>query len=176
MHCVEILRELAAGGRSIITTIHQPSSRLYQSLDKLLLLSQVLFRLHTAHLWCCLQSASIGPAWDPSPAQSSAGAGRGPCIPMVHTLVKSCSACEVTDVCFVQGHALYYGRAQLADDYFEKMGYPLPYRVNVADFILDLASGDVSIEGRCSSFGPSPCLVESGIRSGALERAAVLSP
>ena len=41
MHCVEILRELAAGGRSIITTIHQPSSRLYQSLDKLLLLSQV---------------------------------------------------------------------------------------------------------------------------------------
>ena len=54
--------------------------------------------------------------------------------------------------CFVQGHALYYGRAQLADDYFEKMGYSLPYRVNVADFILDLASGDVSIEGRCSSF------------------------
>ena len=41
MHCVEILRELAAGGRSIVTTIHQPSSRLYQSLDKLLLLSQV---------------------------------------------------------------------------------------------------------------------------------------
>lgn len=41
MHCVQILRELAAGGRSIITTIHQPSSRLYQSLDKLLLLSQV---------------------------------------------------------------------------------------------------------------------------------------
>ena len=41
MHCVGILRELAAGGRSIITTIHQPSSRLYQSLDKLLLLSQV---------------------------------------------------------------------------------------------------------------------------------------
>ena len=41
MHCMEILRELAAGGRSIITTIHQPSSRLYQSLDKLLLLSQV---------------------------------------------------------------------------------------------------------------------------------------
>lgn len=41
MHVVEILRELAAGGRAIITTIHQPSSRLYQSLDKLLLLSQV---------------------------------------------------------------------------------------------------------------------------------------
>ena len=47
-----------------------------------------------------------------------------------------------------QGHALYYGRGQLADDYFEKMGYKLPYRVNVADFILDLASGDVSREDR----------------------------
>ncbi len=49
MHCVEILRELAAGGRSIITTIHQPSSRLYQSLDKLLLLSQVRsFEVYTS--------------------------------------------------------------------------------------------------------------------------------
>ena len=49
---------------------------------------------------------------------------------------------------FVKGHALYYGRAQLADDYFQKMGYHLPYRVNVADFILDLASGDVSMDDR----------------------------
>ena len=59
MHCVEILRELAAGGRSIITTIHQPSSRLYQSLDKLLLLSQVLFWLHTTHLWRYLQCQKV---------------------------------------------------------------------------------------------------------------------
>lgn len=42
MHVLEILRELAQGGRAIITTIHQPSSRLFQTLDKLLLLSQVL--------------------------------------------------------------------------------------------------------------------------------------
>ncbi|CAL8462005.1 g1536 [Coccomyxa elongata] len=86
MHVLEILRELAQGGRAIITTIHQPSSRLFQTLDKLLLLSQ--------------------------------------------------------------GHALYYGRAQLADEYFQRLGYQLPYRVNVADFILDLASADVSAPGR----------------------------
>lgn len=42
MHVLEILRQLAQGGRAIITTIHQPSSRLFQTLDKLLLLSQVL--------------------------------------------------------------------------------------------------------------------------------------
>jgi hypothetical protein len=41
MHLLHTLRHLAHGGRAIITTIHQPSSRLYQQLDKLLLLSQV---------------------------------------------------------------------------------------------------------------------------------------
>ena len=40
MHVLGILRGLAQGGRAILTTIHQPSSRLYQQLDKLLLLSQ----------------------------------------------------------------------------------------------------------------------------------------
>ena len=40
MHLVETLRKLAGGGRAIITTIHQPSSRLYTMLDKLLLLSE----------------------------------------------------------------------------------------------------------------------------------------
>lgn len=39
MNLVTSLRQLAAGGRAVITTIHQPSSRLYQQLDKLLLLS-----------------------------------------------------------------------------------------------------------------------------------------
>ena len=40
MHLLVTLRQLAAGGRAIITTIHQPSSRLYLQLDSLLLLSQ----------------------------------------------------------------------------------------------------------------------------------------
>ena len=48
----------------------------------------------------------------------------------------------------VQGHALYYGRGELADEYFDKLGYTLPYRVNVADFILDLSSADVYTEAR----------------------------
>lgn len=40
MHLVATLRQLAQGGRAVLTTIHQPSSRLYQMLDKLLLLSE----------------------------------------------------------------------------------------------------------------------------------------
>jgi ABC-type multidrug transport system ATPase subunit len=40
MRLVTSLRHLAKGGRAIISTIHQPSSRLFQQLDKLLLLSE----------------------------------------------------------------------------------------------------------------------------------------
>ncbi len=39
MHLLTTLRQLAGGGRSVITTIHQPSSRLYLQLDKLMLLA-----------------------------------------------------------------------------------------------------------------------------------------
>ncbi|KAL4457859.1 hypothetical protein ABPG75_012724 [Micractinium tetrahymenae] len=40
MHVLSTLRHLAGGGRSIIATLHQPSFRLYEQLDKLMLLSQ----------------------------------------------------------------------------------------------------------------------------------------
>ncbi|KAK9829866.1 hypothetical protein WJX72_008345 [[Myrmecia] bisecta] len=40
MHLVATLRPLASVGRAVVTTIHQPSSRLYTQLDKLLLLSE----------------------------------------------------------------------------------------------------------------------------------------
>ncbi|GAQ77731.1 ABC transporter G family [Klebsormidium nitens] len=82
MHLVVTLRQLALGGRAVVTTIHQPSSRLYQQLDKLLLLSE--------------------------------------------------------------GHCMYYGEGQKAAEWFEKLGYKMPYGINTADFILDLASGDVA--------------------------------
>lgn len=86
MHLMEVLRALAHGGRTIVTTIHQPSSRLYQQLDKLMLLSK--------------------------------------------------------------GKTLYFGRAQQAVDYFDVLGYPIPSRVNAADFLLDLASGEVPSKER----------------------------
>ncbi|WIA19845.1 hypothetical protein OEZ85_005749 [Tetradesmus obliquus] len=40
LHLISLLQDLAAGGRSIATTIHQPSSRLYQKLDWLMLLAE----------------------------------------------------------------------------------------------------------------------------------------
>lgn len=42
---------------------------------------------------------------------------------------------------------MYHGKAHHAVDWFDALGYTLPYRVNAADFILDLASADVSTEG-----------------------------
>jgi hypothetical protein len=36
------------------------------------------------------------------------------------------------------------GEGQKAAEWFEKLGYKMPYGINTADFILDLASGDVA--------------------------------
>jgi len=77
---VGTLRRLASAGRTIITTIHQPSSKMYQQLDKLLLLSQ--------------------------------------------------------------GHTMYYGDAQEVGPWFGNLGFPCPYGVNLADHILDMATGN----------------------------------
>lgn len=91
MRLVSSLRSLANGGRVVVTTIHQPSSRLFQQLTNLMLLSE--------------------------------------------------------------GKVLYYGSSQLAVDWFDQHGYPLPYGVNVADFILDLSNGDIegdNLDGEAS--------------------------
>lgn len=40
LHLLVTLKQLALGGRAIATTIHQPSSRLYQQLDRLMLLAE----------------------------------------------------------------------------------------------------------------------------------------
>ena len=79
MNLVVALRGLASGGRTLITTIHQPSSRLYQQLDQLILMSE--------------------------------------------------------------GHLMYSGKGSEAARWFGHLGCQLPYGVNVADFVLDLASG-----------------------------------
>lgn len=40
LRLMHTLRSLASGGRTIVTSIHQPSSRLYKQMDKLMLLSE----------------------------------------------------------------------------------------------------------------------------------------
>lgn len=82
LHLLVTLRALARGGRAVATTIHQPSSRLYQQLDNLMLLAD--------------------------------------------------------------GHVAYSGRADAVVAWFGALGFPLPYGVNVADFLLDLAQGEVA--------------------------------
>ena len=57
MNLITSLCQLAAGGRAVVTTIHQPSSRLYQQLDKLLLLSEgpaMYYGEKTRHTQCVL--------------------------------------------------------------------------------------------------------------------------
>ena len=81
MHLITTLKSLAAGGRAILTTIHQPSSRLYKDLDTVMLLSE--------------------------------------------------------------GHVLYYGASTLTVDWFHNQGFDMPYGVNVAEYILDIANSNI---------------------------------
>eukprot|EP00803_Ostreobium_quekettii_P006485 evm.model.scf_157.4 EVM.evm.TU.scf_157.4 scf_157:83416-93168(-) len=85
MNLLTTLRLLAQGGRTVLTTIHQPSSRIYRQLDNVLLLSE--------------------------------------------------------------GHTMYYGSGKLAIEWFGKLHYRCPYGVNIADYILDLANGDMLADG-----------------------------
>lgn len=82
LHLARTLRRLASGGRAICSTLHQPSSRIFQQLDRLMLLAD--------------------------------------------------------------GHVLYYGAAAAVVPWFSALGFPCPFGVNVADFILDLAQGEVA--------------------------------
>ncbi len=48
----------------------------------------------------------------------------------------------------VQGHVMYYGQAAHTVEFFGSLGCEMPYGINAADFILDLASGDVAVGDR----------------------------
>ncbi|KAM3743912.1 hypothetical protein ACB098_06G012000 [Castanea mollissima] len=77
-----ILQVLAKAGRTIITTIHQPSSRMFHMFDKLLLISE--------------------------------------------------------------GNPVYYGKAKESMDYFASLGFIPEIPMNPAEFLLDLATGQVN--------------------------------
>lgn len=98
MFLLSTLSSLAAAGRAICTTIHQPSSRLYAQLHKLLLLAN--------------------------------------------------------------GHTLYYGDADKVTDYLSVFGLDLPRGVSIAEFILDVASGEVALK----DVGPQESITELASR------------
>lgn len=142
----------------------QPSSRLYQQLDKLLLLSQV-------PAWLA-RSAACRNRW---PALLPAATATAAACCMLLLLSSPAAPLHPLTVCLTspplrQGHVLYWGGAAAAAAWFAGLGYPLPYGSSLADFLLDLASGDVATEARCallrccrcSCFGAparlSPCL------------------
>ncbi|CAH9117565.1 unnamed protein product [Cuscuta europaea] len=79
---VDILHDIAQVGKTVITTIHQPSSRLFLKFDKLILLSK--------------------------------------------------------------GSLLYFGKASSAMDYFSSIGCAPLIAMNPAEFLLDLANGNVN--------------------------------
>lgn len=82
LRIVQMLRELSGVGRTVVTTIHQPSSRLFYMFDKLILLSE--------------------------------------------------------------GQVIYFGKAGVAMDYFSSIGFSPLIAMNPADFLLDLASGNLA--------------------------------
>ncbi|KAJ0508573.1 putative ABC-type maltose transporter [Helianthus annuus] len=79
---IQILRENAKLGRTIVTTIHQPSSKVFHMFDKILLLSE--------------------------------------------------------------GHPMYYGKARESMSYFTSLRFIPDIAMNPAEFLLDLATGQVN--------------------------------
>ncbi|KAJ8432575.1 hypothetical protein Cgig2_026623 [Carnegiea gigantea] len=79
---LQILQRLAKAGRTVITTIHQPSSRMFHMFDKILLISE--------------------------------------------------------------GCPVYYGKAREAMDYFSSLRFIPEIPMNPAEFLLDLATGQVN--------------------------------
>ncbi|XP_068641012.1 ABC transporter G family member 26-like [Aristolochia californica] len=79
---LQILQGLAKSGRTVITTIHQPSSRMFHMFDKLLLISE--------------------------------------------------------------GCPLYYGKARESLEYFSQLRFAPELAMNPAEFLLDLAAGQVT--------------------------------
>lgn len=73
-----------------------------------------------------------------------------------------------------QGHVLYYGQASHTDHWFAALGYRLPYKINVADFILDISSSDVSTPERCSTPHPPQHCPNSAAETEVLAHAVLL--
>ncbi|XP_026413964.1 ABC transporter G family member 22-like isoform X4 [Papaver somniferum] len=82
LRIVQMLHDIAEAGKTVVTTIHQPSSRLFHKFDKLILLGK--------------------------------------------------------------GSLLYYGKASEAMDYFSSIGCSPLIAMNPAEFLLDLANGNVN--------------------------------
>ncbi|KAI5080938.1 hypothetical protein GOP47_0004121 [Adiantum capillus-veneris] len=81
LRILHTLQKISQVGRTVVTTIHQPSSRIFHMFDKLILLSG--------------------------------------------------------------GHMLYFGKASIVMDYFSSIGFSPQIVMNPADFLLDLASGNM---------------------------------
>ena len=143
MHVLEILQRLAQGGRAVVTTIHQPSSRLYATLDKLLLLSKVracsgawtsLVPSHRLWHHSCMLRPLLARLKSAAAVLDTGCHGAVGTPPARRAVLRGVNRRVLKGCCggAAQGHALYYGRAQLADEFFAALGAKLPYRVNVA--------------------------------------------
>ncbi|XP_061376143.1 ABC transporter G family member 22-like isoform X2 [Gastrolobium bilobum] len=82
LRIVQMLQDIAEAGKTVVTTIHQPSSRLFHKFDKLILLGK--------------------------------------------------------------GSLLYFGKASLAMSYFQSIGCTPLISMNPAEFLLDLANGNIN--------------------------------
>lgn len=81
LRIVQMLHDIARAGRTVVSTIHQPSSRLFHKFDKLILLGE--------------------------------------------------------------GHSVYFGKASDAMEHFASVGFSPFLAMNPADFLLDLANGNI---------------------------------
>ncbi|KAK3427451.1 hypothetical protein EUGRSUZ_F03676 [Eucalyptus grandis] len=114
---MQILEGVAKAGRTIIITIHQPSSRMFHMFDKLLLIAE--------------------------------------------------------------GYPVYYGKAREAIEYFSSLSFIPEITMNPAEFLLDLATGqvkDISVPEELSAPQGSMCTEKTVLRYLQLKFKTLLEP
>jgi hypothetical protein len=119
LNVMQTMRQLASGGRTIIASIHQPASRIYQEMDQ----------VRQTQLLACWRSYYL--AWTSYQSGQKLDACMNAKLLAHNARVEACIS-SLQLLLLSEGRTMYYGDAHVAADWFSMCQAPVPYGVNIA--------------------------------------------